>query len=98
MSEPARAIPIDQIPDFEGQPVSTSKMKIISAAALEVDGAAFRIDDIVRVVVEARVSQVHHNVNERTGNLERVHTARPLTVEVAPWNPEDPADFGIVRG
>lgn len=96
MAQPAHT-PIPAIPDFEGQSVATTKLKITSTVALDVDGV-FRMDDIIRITVEARVSQVHHNVNERSGHLERVHLAKALAVETAPWNPEDPADRGVIDG
>jgi hypothetical protein len=86
------------IPDFEGKPVALTKVKIASAGALDASDAVLRVDDIVRLVVEARVIQVHHNVNDRTGHLERLQTIKPIAVEIAPWNPEDPSDNGIFRG
>ncbi len=55
------------------------------------------MDDIVRVVVELRISQVHHNENAR-GELERVHTAKPLALYIAPWDRDNPEDTGVFHG
>lgn len=90
----AGAVP--EIPMFEGVPVSTTKLKLTSTMALDVDNKVLRMDDIVRIVVEARISQVHHNENGQ-GEVERVQTAKALTVSVIPWDEGDPDDTGIIR-
>lgn len=90
--------PIPSIPMFEGMPVSTTKLMISSTSGLDIDNAAFRADDIIRITVEARVAKIHHNVNEKTGELERVHVVKPLSVETVPWDPDDPSDIGVLRG
>lgn len=100
MSEPAHdnVTPmVAPVPMFEGKPVATTKLKLTSTAGLDVNNMVLKVDDIIRIVVDARVSQVHHNVNERTGDLERVQTAKALTVEITPWNPDDPNDTGVFR-
>jgi hypothetical protein len=98
MSEAAaHPIPVPPVPMFEGKPVSTTKLKLTSTLALDVADRVLKVDDIIRITVDARVSQVHHNVNERTGDLERVQTAKALTVEIVPWNPDDPNDTGVFR-
>lgn len=100
MTEPARLSvvpPIAPIPGFEGKPVHTTKLMLSSTSGLEIDNAVLRLDDIIRITVEARVAKVHHNVNEKTGELERVQQAKALSVEIVPWNPEDPSDNGILR-
>lgn len=78
--------PIPMIPLFEGKPVAAAKLRVMSAGSLDIADRVMRVDDIVYVLVEARVSQVHHNVNERTGDLERLQTARVLSVEVVDAN------------
>lgn len=99
MSEPAHNVTpiVPPIPMFEGKPVAGTSLKITSTAALDVGDLVLKVDDIIRITVDARVSAVHHNVNERTGDLFRVQTVRPLSVEITPWNPEDPNDSGIFR-
>lgn len=85
-----------QIPDFEGKEVHTAKIKVNTTTALEFD-AVVRMDDIVRVVVEARVNDVSHKVNERHGTLERIQSLRVLNVDIAPWDEDDPEDTGIIH-
>lgn len=85
------------VPMFEGKPVSATKLKITSTAGLDVGDRVLKVDDIIRILVDARVSQVHHNVNERNGDLERVQTAKALAVEIVPWNADDPKDTGVWR-
>lgn len=90
MSEP-------EIPLFDGKPVAATRLKIMSATqGLEID-SVLRMDDIIRVVVEARVSSVDHKVNERSGDLIRHQTARVISAELVPWNAEDPQDEGVLR-
>lgn len=98
MSEPAFVPTGPEIPFFEGKPVTTTKLKVTSTAGLDINNVVLKSDDIIRIVVEARVSKVSHDVNERTGEMERVHTAKAISVEIAPWNPADPNDTGIFRG
>lgn len=99
MSEPAFA-PIHgpEIPFFEGKPVTTTKLRISSTIGLDIDNAVLKSDDIIRIVVEARVSGVNHTVNERTGEMERVHTAKAISVAITPWDANDPHDTGVFRG
>ena len=85
------------IPFFEGKPVTTTKLKVTSTAGLDIENRVLKTDDIIRIVVEARVAGVNHVVNERSGEMERVHTAKALTVEITPWNSSDPEDTGVFR-
>lgn len=91
------AAPGPEIPFFEGKPITTTKLRISSTAGLDIQNQVLTNDDIIRIVVEARVNGVSHQVNERTGDMERIHTAKALTVQIAPWNPADPTDTGIFR-
>lgn len=85
------------VPTFEGKPVDATTLKVASPhAGLEID-AVLRMDDIVRVVVEARVSRIDHQVNERTGQLIRHQSAKVISAALIPWNPEDPEDTGVLR-
>lgn len=99
MSEAAHVLhlPVPEIPMFEGKPVASTKLKLTSTVALDVDNQVLRMDDIVRITVEARISSVQHNENAR-GDIERVQTAKAIAVEITPWNPDDPTDTGIFRG
>lgn len=72
------------IPNFEGQEVAFTKGKITSAANLEIDDSVFRLDDIVQVLVETRVTGIDHKVNERSGKMERIHTFKAIEAIVLP--------------
>lgn len=90
--------PVPEIPFFEGKPVDDIRLKVTSAnTGLEID-EVLRMDDIIRVVIEARVGQVDHKVNERTGSLTRNQTARVISAALIPWDPNDPNDRGVLRG
>ncbi len=100
MTEPTpirRDEPEPTVPGFEGKPVSGTRLKITSASNLECDDQVLHVDDIVRVVVDARVVKISHDVNEKNGDLERVQTAKALDVAIVPWNPNDPNDTGVFR-
>lgn len=73
------------IPRFEGEEVVFTKAKIVSSGGLEVGDEVFRMDQIVRLVVECRVSGVNHKPN-RDGKLERIHTLQVLDSVVIDWN------------
>jgi len=74
------------IPEFEGQEVSFTKAKITSVSGLEVGDQVFRMDETVRMVVEARVVGIDHKVNPTTGKLERVHLMKALDSVVINWS------------
>lgn len=83
---------------FEGKPVEGTRIKINSATqGLEID-TVLRMDDIIRVVVEARVSRIDHRVNERTGSLVRHQEARVISAELIPWDAANPDDHGVLHG
>lgn len=83
--QPLHIAAVPEIPMFEGVPVTTTKLKLTSTMALDVDNQVLRMDEIVQIVVEARICQVHHNEGTR-GDLERVQTAKAMTVRVVPYN------------
>lgn len=84
------------IPPFDGKAVDMAKIKILATSDMDCSDEVLRMDDIVHVLVEARVSQVHHNVNERNGHLIRLQALKPISVRVVPWNPE--SDQGVLHG
>lgn len=83
------------IPDFEGKSVDACSLKLTNSAALDLPGEVLRVDDIIQILVEARVTGVGHLVDERTGNLVRLQTAKPIDARLVPYNPD--YDNGIVR-
>ncbi len=85
---------LDVIPAFEGHEVHGTKLRLVSALALEIDDRVLRHDHIVRLAVEARIVGVDHRVNDRNGSLDRIHTAKVLEVEFLPWTPGE--DDGVL--
>jgi hypothetical protein len=83
------------IPMFEGKHVDFTTLRFSSSSKLELPDVVLHVDDIIQLVVEARVTGVSHDVVERTGQLARVQTAKPLDARLLPFNPE--YDDGIVR-
>lgn len=86
----------EMIPRFEGKEVATTKLVIGSARNLDIDDRVLRTDAIVRVAIEGRVTGVHHRVNERTGELERIQTVKAIDVEFLPW--QEGEDDGVLDG
>jgi hypothetical protein len=80
--------PTPLIPAFEGQPVDASALRMSNSAALELDDVVLKMDDIIQIVVEARVTSVNHIVHESSGRLLRVHTAKALGAHLTPFNEE----------
>lgn len=68
------------IPQFEGQAVASTRAKV-GATTFEIDDAVYSLDEVVRFVVEARVTNVNHVVNDTTGLLQRVHTLKAVEVQ-----------------
>lgn len=95
--EPTPIRPVPPIPEFEGKPVAGTRLKITSATNLECEDRVLHVDDIVRVEVDARVTSIGHDVNEKTGELVRYQTAKALDVQIVPFNPNDPDDNGVFR-
>lgn len=81
-----------EIPRFEGQDVSFTKGKITSVGGLEIGDQVFRMDQVVRMVVECRVVGIDHKVNAQ-GDLERVHLMKAVDSIVIDWN----ADLDTLR-
>lgn len=73
-----------EIPPFEGQHVAFTKAKITSVGGLEVGDRTFRLDETVRMVVEAQVVGIDHKVNSQ-GKLERVHLLKAVDSVVISW-------------
>lgn len=78
------------IPDFEGKEVEVTSAKITSVAALDINDAAWHMDEYVRMVVEGRVVKVEHAVNEKTGKLARIHTIKVVDSKVLSWSEDSP--------
>lgn len=77
------------VPTFEGHAVSTTKLRLVTPSSIDIENVVLRMDDIVRIVVEGRVTKVDHVVNEKTGELERIQTVKVLDIGFAPWSAND---------
>lgn len=89
---------IETIPAFEGHPVEGTIVKVTGSAPLDdLDGQVIGVDDVVQMISQFRCVGVHHRVDEKTGNLIRVQVLRPIEMALAPIDPNDPDDTGIVR-
>lgn len=86
--------PVPAIPFFEGKPVDASALRITSSNVLDLHDAVLHVDDIVQIVVEARVNDVGFKVHEPTGRLVRVHSAKAINAYIKPYGDEDD---GVVR-
>ncbi len=75
-----------KLPRFEGQDVEEIGASFKGASNLELD-SIHTVDEIVRLVVEARVVGISHNVNETTGKLRRSHALK--IVDVVPYEYTD---------
>lgn len=78
--------PSSGLPDFEGQPVEFTRVKLAAVGNLEVGEEVSRIDDTVRMYVEGRVIRVDHVVDSTTGRLMRVHTVKVVDAIQLPWD------------
>lgn len=87
------------IPKFEGREVNQAKIKIGGAAKVPFDDVIISVDDRVRIVGEYKVTGIRHYVDEATGDLVREQIIRPIdeTIMLAPWDPQDPKDDGVIR-
>lgn len=72
------------MPTFEGQSVAGTRVKI-GTATLEIDDAHYSLDEVARFIIEARVTNVTHVVNDTTGLLHRVHTFKITEVQPVTW-------------
>jgi hypothetical protein len=94
---PGPAGPQSAYPKFEGHEVTAVEINITGAARVEsLAGLLVSIDDRVRLVGDYRVSGVHHKTN-KDGELVRVMTLKVSELQLAPWDPSDPTDDGVVR-
>jgi hypothetical protein len=78
------------LPRFEGQDVASTRLRMTSVSSLDLeDDKPFRIDDMVKLFVEGRVTRVDHVVDEKSGELRRVHTIRVELAQEVSWNFDD---------
>jgi hypothetical protein len=88
----------DLIPPFEGHPVAHTAVKITGRLVSDdLDGYVLKHDDVVQVLTQFRVIGVHHDTDEKTGEITRIQILRPIEMVLAPIDPDDPDDDGIIR-
>ena len=75
-----------RLPTFEGQDVHEVVAKIGSVNDLDLGDDVKRIDQTLRLVVTGRICAVDHKVDEKTGNLKRVHTIKVTDAIEVPWD------------
>lgn len=92
---PAVAELLPVIPPFEGLDVHATSLKIVNSAALDLPDVVLRVDDIIHILVEARVMSVNHIVHEASGRLVRMQTAKPLEAKLVPF--AEGEDDGVIR-
>lgn len=83
---------LPEIPAFEGNPVASTRAKVTGSTSLDVGDEVFRMDDVVRMVVEARVDSINHVV-DKDGKLCRVHAMKVVDSIVIEWA----ADLSALR-
>lgn len=88
----------DSIPPYEGHPVSQTAVRVTGKLITEdLQGVVLRHDDVVQVMTQYRVVGVHHDIDDKTGEMVRVQIIRPIEMVLAPYDPSDPQDIGILR-
>lgn len=78
---------------FDEYAVADTSAKITSVGALDIDGAVFNIGEMVKIVIEARVIGVDHELDKTERHLIRKHKLTALDVVVVDWN----IDLGELR-
>lgn len=86
------------IPAFEGHPVDATVVKVSGTAPMDdLIDVVLGVDDVVQMITQYRCVGVSHAVNEQNGLLTRVHHLKPVEMTLAPIDPSDPNDDGIIR-
>jgi hypothetical protein len=86
------------IPAFEGHPVDASIIRVSGSAPMDdLADVVLGVDDVVQMITQYRCVGVSHAVDEKNGTLTRVHHIKPIEMTLAPIDPSDPEDDGIIR-
>lgn len=72
------------LPDFEGEPVDHARLKLTGAGNLQGPDFPYRVDQVVKLVIEGRVTRVEHIVDNASGKLKRVQTISIIDVRDVP--------------
>ena len=94
----APTAPSSAFPAFEGLAVRETTVKLNGEGKVEsLAGLVVSIDDRVRLVGEFKVIGVNHKVDNKTGEVIREMVFKASNLELAPWDPADPTDDGVLR-
>lgn len=86
------------VAEFEKTAVARVVTKVSGATAVDDFGQSVSLDDIIRVVGEFKVVNVHFGIDPKDGSVVRTQIVKPTgELTLVPWNPADPNDNGIVR-
>lgn len=97
LAPPTPVLP-SHFPAFEGIPVRETTVKLNGEGKVEsLAGLVVSIDDRVRLVGEFKVVGVNHKVDNKTGEVIREMVFKASNLELAPWDPADPTDDGVLR-
>lgn len=89
---------MNPIPHFEGRPVDHAQVKVSGTAPMDdLDDVVLSIDDAVQMVSTFRCIDVNFKVDEKTGQLVRIHVLKPVEMALHPFDVNDPSDDGILR-
>lgn len=88
--------PEPMFPPFEDIPVELSETKISGLSTLNDSDLLIQMNDRVRIVIETRATAVSHSF-DKEGRFVRQQQLKVIAVDLAPWNPLDPHDDGILR-
>lgn len=84
-------------PKFEGLEVKETTVKLNGEGKVEsLAGLVVSMHDRVRLVGEFTVVAVNHKIN-KDGEAVREMVFKASLLELAPWDPADPTDDGILR-
>lgn len=64
--------------EFEGVPVHFTSGKVTSASKLEIQDRVLKMDQKIVMVLELRVNDVDHKVDETSGKVTRVHGLKAI--------------------
>lgn len=87
--------PIPTIPAFEGAAVEATRLKIANSSVLDLPDVVLHVDDVIQILVEAKVTQVSHVIHEQSGKMLRLQVAKPFDARLVPFNPT--YDDGVDR-
>jgi hypothetical protein len=85
----------EKIGEFEGEPISFAVAKLSSANKIEVGDRMFKTDQKVVMVIELRVNNIAHPVNETTGLMTRVHGMKVIDAFVVNTDFETLRESGL---